>query len=514
MLVGADVEELERMATRLEQRGVALRRIRREVDAALNSATWHGDRANAFRRSWTQRHGAAIDSTAALAVGTARIVRHQAAQQRHTSATGAEAPPRSVALQRGVAAVADGAVSGVSAALAASVSATGLGPAPATGRSPATGAPADVRPQVAAEPMPTETGSLSLELSGGVLAAAHVGSTVDYVRNPDGTYTVTVSGAIGAGVDSSLRIGSRNVVDLGIEAKVSGIERSTYIVEGRDLNGVLLAFGAQQVSPEFAKMLSMASSSQRWFFDAIDRLTPDWLGSAAATGAKAGVLAPIPAAVSIETGLALDGSVVAKLSETVLPEPIARLLEVLPTASADVALFHDEVGGATTIEFGGALAGLVGTALGGVVGSGSSLGDSLVSGSKVGASANAAVGSVNGSVILELNRHLRPVGATITTEATRGSQVEVTRRQVTFDEASAGSAMVSLVEASARGDVAGAAGAGRRVVEGSSVSEGRATYQTASTDAGVEVFGTGFGIDIDRRSILRTSSSSSRGGSW
>lgn len=243
-------------------------------------------------------------------------------------------------------------------------------------------------------------------------------------------------------------------------------------------------------------------------------MTPDWLGSAAATGAKAGVLAPIPAAVSIETGLALDGSVVAKLSETVLPEPIARLLEVLPTASADVALFHDEVGGATTIEFGGALAGLVGTALGGVVGSGSSLGDSLVSGSKVGASANAAVGSVNGSVSLELNRHLRPVGATITTEATRGSQVEVTRRQVTFDEASAGSAMVSLVEASARGDVAGAAGAGRRVVEGSSVSEGRATYQTASTDAGVEVFGTGFGIDIDRRSILRTSSSSSRGGSW
>ena len=83
--LGADVQQLERFAHRLEQQATVLRGASGGIIQLLGRTAWRGRTADDFRQTWSDRHSKVLDDAAARFELLAREVRRQATEQRQAS---------------------------------------------------------------------------------------------------------------------------------------------------------------------------------------------------------------------------------------------------------------------------------------------------------------------------------------------------------------------------------------------------------------------------------------------
>jgi hypothetical protein len=83
--LGADVQQLDRLAYRLEQQATVLRSASGGISQVLARTAWRGRTADDFRQTWTDRHAKVVLSAAERFEVLAREVRRQAAEQRLAS---------------------------------------------------------------------------------------------------------------------------------------------------------------------------------------------------------------------------------------------------------------------------------------------------------------------------------------------------------------------------------------------------------------------------------------------
>lgn len=83
--LGADVDELARLARSLETAAETLSDDRRQVGTAVRRARWDGPDAERFRHDWAAAHGPSLDATARSFEAAARTLRAEVQAQRRAS---------------------------------------------------------------------------------------------------------------------------------------------------------------------------------------------------------------------------------------------------------------------------------------------------------------------------------------------------------------------------------------------------------------------------------------------
>ncbi|MEL7975651.1 hypothetical protein AAG589_07280 [Isoptericola sp. F-RaC21] len=83
--LGADVDELSRLARALEAAAETLSDDRRQVGAAIRRARWDGSDAERFRHDWGAVHGPRLDAAARALEDGASTLRAEARAQRRAS---------------------------------------------------------------------------------------------------------------------------------------------------------------------------------------------------------------------------------------------------------------------------------------------------------------------------------------------------------------------------------------------------------------------------------------------
>lgn len=89
-MVGADPDELDRIASELKSRAGALAGFGTELGRQLRGTSWQGARADRFRSDWSRTHATAIRSASSfLRSAAVDLARHAAEQRQASSAAGA-----------------------------------------------------------------------------------------------------------------------------------------------------------------------------------------------------------------------------------------------------------------------------------------------------------------------------------------------------------------------------------------------------------------------------------------
>jgi uncharacterized protein YukE len=96
-MVGADPDELDRLAADFERGAGSLESAALRVRTSVHASPWSGARAARFRTDWDQRHGPMLRRTATALRTAAKQLRQQAADQRRASSAGGGGSVRVVA---------------------------------------------------------------------------------------------------------------------------------------------------------------------------------------------------------------------------------------------------------------------------------------------------------------------------------------------------------------------------------------------------------------------------------
>lgn len=92
-MVGADADQLDRLAARMQQTSTALSLLSKTIGVALRAAPWFGGVADVFRNRWSGDHARSLAETASFLRENADVLRANAQQQRDaSSATGGGGP--------------------------------------------------------------------------------------------------------------------------------------------------------------------------------------------------------------------------------------------------------------------------------------------------------------------------------------------------------------------------------------------------------------------------------------
>lgn len=84
-LVGADPDDLERLAVRMDAASSNVDRIRSAVDVSVRRAPWNGRVADRFKADWSSQHAAALRAAAEFLTGASNSLRRNAEEQRNAS---------------------------------------------------------------------------------------------------------------------------------------------------------------------------------------------------------------------------------------------------------------------------------------------------------------------------------------------------------------------------------------------------------------------------------------------
>ena len=84
-LVGANPDELDRLAARLDTASSSMRGIRSNISASVRRSPWHGWVADRFRSDWSSQHAVAMRSAEAFLDDAADRLRREATEQRAAS---------------------------------------------------------------------------------------------------------------------------------------------------------------------------------------------------------------------------------------------------------------------------------------------------------------------------------------------------------------------------------------------------------------------------------------------
>lgn len=87
-MVGANAEELDRLATRMLAASTAVGLLSRTIGVALRAAPWFGGAADVFRQSWGAQHARALAEASEFLQTNADTLRLNAQQQRDASTSG------------------------------------------------------------------------------------------------------------------------------------------------------------------------------------------------------------------------------------------------------------------------------------------------------------------------------------------------------------------------------------------------------------------------------------------
>lgn len=85
-MVGADADELDRLARKFDTTATALSTLAKVIGVALRAAPWFGGNADGFRRSWTSGYARDLADGAGFLQTSASVLRRNAQEQRDASA--------------------------------------------------------------------------------------------------------------------------------------------------------------------------------------------------------------------------------------------------------------------------------------------------------------------------------------------------------------------------------------------------------------------------------------------
>jgi uncharacterized protein YukE len=91
-MLGADPEELDRLAVTFDRSAQTLERLRQQIAATVAASYWQGQEADRFRSEWSGRLGPTIASAAAMLQASASYVRVKAQEQIAASSAGLTGP--------------------------------------------------------------------------------------------------------------------------------------------------------------------------------------------------------------------------------------------------------------------------------------------------------------------------------------------------------------------------------------------------------------------------------------
>ena len=85
VMVGADVDELERLAVRMAEEARRLDLLGATLSRQLQTTPWRGARSDRFRAEWRTRHIRQLREAAGFLRHGGDVLAHNARQQRHAS---------------------------------------------------------------------------------------------------------------------------------------------------------------------------------------------------------------------------------------------------------------------------------------------------------------------------------------------------------------------------------------------------------------------------------------------